>query len=896
MTDTATLAQDHRENQRPITDIDTKTASETSIPVTASDDTECIANNDSSSSKKHLYDVPPSNTSSKEAAATDSSGGANHFKKNLFGGAFHRIPRDTFSVPNAGKFAGLSLQKIKGEFEKAANEVLSKAQAVPQASPVQQNDSFRGRYVMSPQNNSGKVAVASISSPIHSPSTQVSKILQSREGAHVESVMRSLLKSKDEYMILLGPGPLGAYLKDVYKPSGTGAIGKNGRCMGVYVDYIIPRGAAERSGLVDVGDRIIKVGENDVTQESIHTVPQMIANSPRPLVVVMSRAQIPSNPPSAIDIAIEYVYRIQDEAARLANESSLSSMPLFDAHSSSNSCNSSHSDEPETSCLSSSSSEDPNDREKSLLQEQNYPVHLNGFQRRSEKRSFTALSRAVARDPEFRDILRKSFIECCLDPRRLPFITSYVAGEDEATMKMESHIDNMQSRAASESIKLMFWLEVQSFKDMWDLTPASRRRDHAKRIFEKFLSDNSLQNEALELLNSSSLIDENVKTLSPDMFNLRTRFVHTDVLIRTEEVISDTAKPLTVNILNDCQEVIENDLCGARFASFLDSDEGARMRAYLMAATPFVKLPIKHIFEASIMNDTNALLYMQYMLIHLLGEGVPGGLSAAYHIRKRLLPKLAKFDDNNVEELNKAMTVFWQLFLSPDYGSLDRLIHSSYCEKAITSVREYMFKMWPNFENKNTSMPTTSDLAKSLNNLADELLYDYVMNFGPKFKQDRIYSHLCEEIAVNRDNKEDPTLMALPKSCINRLLRKLGVPPSISMHRPLYSDSLNGPNPGSKEGNLRLSQVPTNAEYAVVFGSEEVNDEGDEDISNDSNDLPHNNLKRFCAAPISAVIDRSLINVLGIPSSLEKYAFAPPKRRSPFVDFSAEKRFVIFMY
>ena len=843
-------------------------AQNSDIAFTASDDTECIAN---PSPKKQQ--------------------GKSNFKNNVFG-AFNRIQKDGFSVPNAGKFAGLSLQKIKGEFEKAANEVLNKTPPNLYASPHRNDrdreDSFRGRYVMSPEKNGGRIAVTSISSPINSPSTQVSKILQSREGAHVESVMRSVLKSKNEYMILLGPGPLGAYLKDIYKPTGTGAIGKSGGSLGVYVDYIIPRKAAEKSGLVDVGDRIIKVGDNDVTGESILTIPQMIANSPRPLVIVMSRAHVPSNPPSAIDIAIEDVFRVQDEAARLANEKSLSSMPLIDSYSSS--CSSS--DEQEINVVSSSLSDDSNACDESTRSEYNNLVHLNGFQRRSEKRSFTALSRAVARDPGFRDILRKAFIECCIDPRRLPFITSYVAGEDEAMMKMESETDSLQKQTISESIKLMFWLEVQSFKDLWNLTPIERSRGQAKRIFEKFLNNNTLQHKNSETSLPDIITDENSNTLTPDMFNLRSRFSHSDLLRRVEDEIKDYSNPLSIDVLSECQKLIENDLCGARFASFLDSDEGARMRAYLMAATPIVDLPIKDIFNAAVTDDTNALSFLNYMLIHLIGEGVPGGLSAAYYIKKRLLPLLSQEQWTKTKDLYKGLTEFWKSFLCPVYGSLDKLLHSSYCENTILNARAAVLSACSNFKDDCNLVNESSDLMSIMITLADELLFDYVTNFGPKFKQDQIYAHMCEEVADYRSKQKEPLhnsgLSILSKSCVSRLLRKCGVPSSVSMHRPLYSSPKIDTHSFSTESIENRSDHPTTAEYAIVFGSDEVIDEDNEDTSV-SSVPPHKSVKCFCTSPITEC-KSSLLDTMGIPLSIEKYAFVPPKRRSPFVDPSNEKR------
>ena len=148
---------------------------------------------------------------------------------------------------------------------------------------------------------------------------------------------------------------------------------------------------------------------------------------------------------------------------------------------------------------------------------------------KSEKRSFAALSRAVQREPTFCDNLRAAFVECCLDQRRLPFITAYVAGEDATLNATSDEPNKIPKRGPSESIKLIFWLEIQAFVDLWGVTPVRRRRAHAQRIFHKFLGaeeaphDNEHNDESFDS-------DVYEATLTPQMFNLRSKLVHTGIL------------------------------------------------------------------------------------------------------------------------------------------------------------------------------------------------------------------------------------------------------------------------------------------------------------------------------------------------------------------------------
>ena len=102
-----------------------------------------------------------------------------------------------------------------------------------------------------------------------------------------------------QYPLLLGRGMLGVNLRQTYGADqnfGAAAatarqhnVGGSGTgSHGVYVDSVVPRGNADRSGVVHVGDRLVKVGTDSVVRGTIGDVPQRIAALKRPGVLVLA--------------------------------------------------------------------------------------------------------------------------------------------------------------------------------------------------------------------------------------------------------------------------------------------------------------------------------------------------------------------------------------------------------------------------------------------------------------------------------------------------------------------------------------------------------------------------------------------------------------------------------
>ena len=105
--------------------------------------------------------------------------------------------------------------------------------------------------------------------------SQTSLLHMSIPAPKIEKLLKSL--PLGQYLMFLRPGMLGVNLKQTYL-SGHG----------VYVDMIFPGGNATKSGVICIGDGLVKVGDTDVSKGKIHDVPGIIAKSKRPAILVLN--------------------------------------------------------------------------------------------------------------------------------------------------------------------------------------------------------------------------------------------------------------------------------------------------------------------------------------------------------------------------------------------------------------------------------------------------------------------------------------------------------------------------------------------------------------------------------------------------------------------------------
>jgi len=115
-----------------------------------------------------------------------------------------------------------------------------------------------------------------------------------RTHAYYEEAVKGLLKP-GQRALFFGKGTMGVVLKPTYLASWRGKDGggvispaltsKRG---GVYIDSFIPGGHAERSGVVFVGDHVIKIGAVNVENMTLEEVVTVIAESKRPNIMVLT--------------------------------------------------------------------------------------------------------------------------------------------------------------------------------------------------------------------------------------------------------------------------------------------------------------------------------------------------------------------------------------------------------------------------------------------------------------------------------------------------------------------------------------------------------------------------------------------------------------------------------
>ena len=118
-------------------------------------------------------------------------------------------------------------------------------------------------------NNSNKPLV-----PQQHMDAQTSRILKSPQGRHIVQELLETLQPH-QYIMLLGKGMLGVNLKQAFLQSS-----------GVYVDFLVTGGAADRSKIIQVGDVLEQVGDKCVLRNTILEIPQLIANSKRPVHLI----------------------------------------------------------------------------------------------------------------------------------------------------------------------------------------------------------------------------------------------------------------------------------------------------------------------------------------------------------------------------------------------------------------------------------------------------------------------------------------------------------------------------------------------------------------------------------------------------------------------------------
>ena len=477
----------------------------------------------------------------------------------------------------------------------------------------------------------------------------------------------------------------------------------------------------------------------------------------------------------------------------------------------------------------------------------------------------------------------------------------------------------------------MLYLELVSYRDLFAVATPRRRLDHAKLIASKFLIPQQSQGS---------------NELNNPLFDLRPMFP-VEVLTTIQESMTETIGldflQVGLNFFQEIESCIEDSLAGAKFASFLLSDECARMRAYMRGTSPYIDPPLESIVCESSLDSSPEYSagrnHLEFILVYLLCQkendaldknydkevyakdpkrlmGSAGGLSCAVFISRVLLPamdkatkQLAGYTGSESENkvfgtLISTFEKFWESFIAPDGGVLDSASYSNETYDIIEQMRETMLKAAnPPEETKKEdrlvvitrSFALDEDFIQSLSRLRDELLYGYYVNNHSKYRAHAIHEWMCGEAndalqkSSSDENKIDTVKFeAIPRlsnGSISRLVRRIELPEGISRHCPVHKPQ----NQSLKKKQIESAKCNFNADFAIVFTS----DTSDPSES-ESSEHPHiqqimsfdqSSLQRAACVPLSdhakhQMEKLSLEQIL--PATLVSYAMIPTFKNRPF--------------
>jgi hypothetical protein len=96
-----------------------------------------------------------------------------------------------------------------------------------------------------------------------------------------------------------------------------------------------------------------------------------------------------------------------------------------------------------------------------------------------------------------------------------------------------------------------------------------------------------------------------------------------DCLAHLRDAVSSvTEDQVEIGFFHEIEQSLEQSLAGATFASFLLSDECARMRAYMRGTSPFLDAPLDDIISAASGSNSSARdsarNHLNFIILYLL--------------------------------------------------------------------------------------------------------------------------------------------------------------------------------------------------------------------------------------------------------------------------------------
>lgn len=792
--------------------------------------------------------------------------------------------------------------------------------------------------------------------PKHTESQEM-LIRKSSASSQMESIISSL--NEGEYVMLLNKGMLGVNLKQTFTEKS-----------GVYVDHIVPGGNVGKSKVVFIGDTLLSVGETCVRRGTIWDVPEVIMKAKRPTILTFS-ALCKENWETMDNVAtaVGMINRIREETRR-----GISSLPIGSGRHIPNYPN-------EIFCSGNVSTIVRNESSSLLNEKVNlvtafsddvdavvtkpkiktigvanancsrqnvhainpslpskklrHSVAAYAARRNNQMLPFSTIMAAAQHDNQFSEVLREAFVTCCIDCRRLPFFAAFISNEDSF---MASNTNN----------RLMLYLELISFRDLYDVIPQERRNDHAKRIANKFLMPIHHQSNNSEHPTDGS------------QFDMRSLFT-TEALSLVEKAMNGAKKePILQNVFLEFEMCLKESLATTTISSFMLSDECARMRAYMRRTSPYIDPSLSHIFRevANHESQNSACNHVIFIMIYLLCQlendvldknfdkkkepsrkrvrGSSSGISCAIFIRRTLVKSITEtkeillmaekssgtekvsLDDKSMNstfgKMIYAFEHFWEVFIAPSGGALDTLSHYNECQTTLDAVRRTLLIAVspPNELSKDErghrivrSLALDDGFLQLLLRLSSELIYEYAHSTHTKYRGHVLHEWMCVEankVICDFANRRDSASMCderivakaipdLPVGCISRLMRRVELPEGISRHQPRRLISGKSEEKGTKDDrivsqNFEDIRVIPNADFAIIFGTDySSNDTGHKNNSALSLQKGTDTHRFVCVSLKEEVEQKSnRSNADIIPPNLESYAFVPSNGKHTFSD------------
>ena len=756
---------------------------------------------------------------------------------------------------------------------------------------------FRGRYANKQQQSQEPPATPppTTNKPKTSPESQTALILKSRVAKHMQAILDQL--EPHEYAMLLGNGMLGVNLKQCYLKQ-----------HGVFIDFLVQGGQAKQAAVVQAGDLLVRLGDLDLHKGTIVEIPQTIAKSKRPVVLVLATGtQVPLERMNYVDVTVAMMHRarahynsLESRSRQLTPVEGQTEAPPQTVEDASAPHSLSNATIPVDNTVDSFVTPPAPTLEirKEFVKE--------SAKRNNDKFKVPGLCEVSSLDSNFRSAVRNAFLTCAIDSRKLPFLARHLSEEELP--------EGNSGGPMTPSAQLMLFLELSSFLDLYAVTPKAHLRDIATRIAHKFFLPSKVGNR-----------------LQPPLFDFH-QIAPDSSLRHLEAVLNAKTDKIPRDVFLDFSTAVVDSLTGLPFISFLTSGECARMRAHLRNTAPYVNFPLHDILEAVVTVDTasgskqaqqlgakNSLAFMLLFLVcqlekeptgehNFLGDesvrldGAASGLCCVVFLRRILLPTVAsakkrleeKADDvSAAQEVVQVFAKFWDFFLCGPLESFSKSNDSETCYKAVRKLLETISEAsdapTPVASNKAVmDMLLESKLMDAVENLADELLYDYAVNAHTKFREHKYHEWMCNELSKTRAG--DPTwsskleLPVLPQGCVKRLLRRVELPVGVSAHKPYRVEV-------PDESKEKKREYP-NADHAVVFGTSVGTDLA---VQTPIQAMDASDIRRY--ACMSVALDREPIADDAsfhaeeiLPATFENYAWMPPTKAMPFGEIAEETR------